>query len=142
MLMGEFQHSLDSKRRLIIPAKFRDQLGPEFVLTRGLDGCLFGYPQAEWQRLNEKLQSLPLTKRDARAFVRFLYSAASDCSFDRQGRVNIPEPLCTYAHLSKKCMIIGVANRLEIWDADRWSEYNSDTAANFDEIAEELNIDF
>lgn len=140
--MGEYQHTLDTKQRLIIPAKFRDQLGSQFVVTRGLDGCLFGYPMSEWQLLEQKLKALPLTKRDARAFVRFLYSAATVCTLDKQGRINLPSPLCQYAHLSKKCMVIGVSNRLEIWDRDRWDDYNADTADNFDEIAEDLNIDF
>lgn len=140
--MGEYQHTLDTKQRLIIPAKFRDQLGSQFVVTRGLDGCLFGYPMSEWQLLEQKLKALPLTKRDARAFVRFLYSAATVCTLDKQGRINIPDPLVKYAGLSKKCMVVGVSNRLEIWDSDRWDAYNADTADNFDEIAEDLNIDF
>ncbi len=140
--MGEYQHTLDTKQRLIIPAKFRDQLGSQFVVTRGLDGCLFGYPMSEWQLLEQKLKALPLTKRDARAFVRFLYSAATVCTLDKQGRINIPDPLVKYADLSKKCMVVGVSNRLEIWDSDRWDAYNADTADNFDEIAEDLNIDF
>jgi MraZ protein len=142
LLMGEYQHTLDTKQRLIIPAKFRDQLGSQFVVTRGLDGCLFGYPMSEWQLLEQKLKALPLTKRDARAFVRFLYSAATVCTLDKQGRINIPDPLVKYADLSKKCMVVGVSNRLEIWDSDRWDAYNADTADNFDEIAEDLNIDF
>lgn len=140
--MGEYQHTLDTKQRLIIPAKFRDQLGSQFVVTRGLDECLFGYPMSEWQLLEQKLKALPLTKRDARAFVRFLYSAATVCTLDKQGRINIPDPLVKYADLSKKCMVVGVSNRLEIWDSDRWDAYNADTADNFDEIAEDLNIDF
>lgn len=140
--MGEYQHTLDTKQRLIIPAKFRDQLGSQFVVTRGLDGCLFGYPMSEWQLLEQKLKALPLTKRDARAFVRFLYSAATVCTLDKQGRINLPDPLVKYADLSKKCMVVGVSNRLEIWDSDRWDAYNADTADNFDEIAEDLNIDF
>lgn len=142
LLMGEYQHTFDTKQRLIIPAKFRDQLGSQFVVTRGLDGCLFGYPMSEWQLLEQKLKALPLTKRDARAFVRFLYSAATVCTLDKQGRINIPDPLVKYADLSKKCMVVGVSNRLEIWDSDRWDAYNADTADNFDEIAEDLNIDF
>ena len=141
-MMGEYQHTLDTKQRLIIPAKFRDQLGSQFVVTRGLDGCLFGYPMSEWQLLEQKLKALSLTKRDARAFVRFLYSAATVCTLDKQGRINIPDPLVKYADLSKKCMVVGVSNRLEIWDSDRWDAYNADTADNFDEIAEDLNIDF
>ncbi len=121
MLMGEFTHTIDSKGRLIIPAKFREQLGAHFIVTRGLDGCLFGYPLNEWAILEQKLKALPLTKRDARAFVRFLRAHAS---------------------LEKKCVIVGVSNRLEIWSAERWNEFTSETADNFDEIAEDLNIDF
>ena len=117
--MGEFTHTIDSKGRLIIPAKFREQLGAHFIVTRGLDGCLFGYPLNEWAILEQKLKALPLTKRDARAFVRFLYSAATDCEIDKQGRINIPITLRTHASLEKKCVIVGVSNRLEIWSAER-----------------------
>ena len=104
--MGEFTHTIDSKGRLIIPAKFREQLGAHFIVTRGLDGCLFGYPLNEWAILEQKLKALPLTKRDARAFVRFLYSAATDCEIDKQGRINIPITLRTHASLEKKCLIV------------------------------------
>ena len=133
MLMGEFTHTIDSKGRLIIPAKFREQLGAHFIVTRGLDGCLFGYPLNEWAILEQKLKALPLTKRDARA---------TDCEIDKQGRINIPITLRTHASLEKKCVIVGVSNRLEIWSAERWNKFTSETADNFDEIAEDLNIDF
>lgn len=142
MFMGEFKHSIDSKGRLIIPAKFRDQLNGHFVVTRGLDGCLFGYPDSEWQQMQEKLKALPLTKRDARAFVRFLYSAATDCDIDKQGRINIPSTLCEHADLTKKCVVVGVSNRIEIWSEERWQKFTDATANDFDEIAEDLNIDF
>lgn len=142
VLMGEFTHTIDDKGRLIIPAKFREQLGPHFIVTRGLDGCLFGYPLAEWTLLEQKLAALPLTKRDARAFVRFLYSAATDCEIDKQGRINIPPTLRDHGGLMKKCVIVGVSNRLEIWSDERWQAFASATAENFDEIAEDLNIDF
>lgn len=142
MFMGEFKHSIDAKGRLIIPAKFRDQLDGHFIVTRGLDGCLFGYPMAEWQQMEEKLKTLPLTKRDARAFVRFLYSAATECDIDKQGRINIPDTLCAHADLTKKCVIVGVSNRIEIWSEDRWQQFTSTTANDFDEIAEDLNIEF
>lgn len=142
MFMGEFKHSIDTKGRLIIPAKFRDQLNGHFVVTRGLDGCLFGYPMAEWQQMEEKLRTLPLTKRDARAFVRFLYSAATECDIDKQGRINIPDTLCSHADLTKKCVIVGVSNRIEIWSEERWQQFTSTTANDFDEIAEDLNIEF
>ena len=140
--MGEFTHTIDTKGRLIIPAKFREQLGTHFIVTRGLDGCLFGYPLEEWKLLEQKLKALPLTKRDARAFVRFLYSAATDCEIDKQGRINIHVSLRIHDTLTKKCVVVGVSNRLEIWSNERWSKFTNDTAENFDEIAEDLNIDF
>lgn len=142
VLMGEYEHTLDNKGRLIIPAKFREQLGGKFILTRGLDGCLFGYQVKEWALLERKLRALPFTKRDARAFVRFLYSAATECELDHQGRINIPQVLCHYAGLTKKCMIIGASDRLEIWSSEHWQAYSQETAENFDEIAEKLDIDF
>lgn len=100
--MGEYRHTIDAKGRLIVPAKFREQLGDSFVVTRGMDGCLFGYTQEEWNILETKLQKLPLTKKDARAFVRFFYSAATECEIDKQGRINIPKSLRTHAALQKK----------------------------------------
>lgn len=141
MFMGEFQHNIDTKGRLIIPAKFRDELGAQFVITRGMDGCLFGYPLTEWQKLEKKLQSLPLTKKDARAFVRFFYSAATETELDKQGRVTLPLTLREYATLTKNCVIIGVSNRIEIWNDEKWQEFSAETAENFDEIAETM-IDF
>ncbi|KRM07659.1 cell division protein MraZ [Liquorilactobacillus ghanensis DSM 18630] len=139
--MGEYHHTIDSKGRLIIPAKFREQLAKQFVLTRGMDGCLFGYPANEWQLLEKKLQQLPLTKRDARAFVRFFYSAATECEFDRQGRIVVPKSLRQHAELTKKCVVVGVSNRFEIWSEDRWQEFSEKAEENFDEIAENM-IDF
>ncbi len=112
MFKGEFHHSIDAKGRLIIPAKLREQLGETFVLTRGIDRCLFGYPLKEWQLLEEKLKALPLTKKDARAFMRFFFSGANDCELDKQGRVNIPSTLSEYARLGKECVILGVSNRI------------------------------
>lgn len=141
--MGEYRHTVDSKGRLIIPAKFRDELGPQFVITRGMDGCLFGYPLTEWNNLEEKLRQLPLTKKNARAFVRFFYSAATECEFDKQGRINIPKTLRTHAALNKKCVVVGVSNRFEIWSEERWDEFSDDVEENFDEIAEDMmDIDF
>lgn len=143
MFMGEYRHTVDTKGRLIIPAKFRDELGPEFVITRGMDGCLFGYPLTEWNNLEEKLRQLPLTKKNARAFVRFFYSAATECEFDKQGRINIPKTLRTHAALDKKCVVVGVSNRFEIWSEERWNEFSDDVEENFDEIAEDMmDIDF
>lgn len=141
MFMGEFQHNIDTKGRLIVPAKFRDLLGEKFVVTRGMDGCLFGYPMSEWALLEDKLKEMPLAKKDARTFVRFFYSAATECEIDKQGRINIPSTLRTHAQIEKACVIIGVSNRIEIWDEARWQEFSSEAEENFDEIAETM-IDF
>lgn len=141
MLMGEFRHALDAKGRLIIPAKLREDLGERFVLTRGMDGCLFGYPLSNWNALEEKLQQLPLAKKDARAFVRFFYSAATECEYDKQGRINIPKSLQTHAALDKKCVIVGVSDRIEIWSEQRWLEVAQKAEEDFDDIAENM-IDF
>lgn len=141
MFMGEYRHAIDEKGRLIIPSKFREVLGEVFVITRGMDGCLFGYPENEWAVLQEKLQKLPLTKKDARAFVRFFYSAATECEFDKQGRVSIPKSLRDHALLEKKCVVVGVSNRFEIWSEKRWDDFSETAESNFDEIAENM-IDF
>lgn len=141
MLMGEFEHSIDTKGRLIVPSKLREQLGEKFVVTRGLDGCLFGYPLTEWEKLEEKLDQMPLAKKDARSFVRFFYSAATECEIDKQGRINIPNTLRKHANLEKNCVIIGVSTRIEIWDKQHWSEFAEETEENFDDIAETM-IDF
>ncbi|EGP4758047.1 transcriptional regulator MraZ [Enterococcus faecium] len=141
MLMGEFQHNIDAKGRLIVPSKLREELGEKFVLTRGLDGCLFGYPMSEWENLEAKLNEMPLAKKDARTFVRFFYSAATECELDKQGRINIPSTLRNYAALTKECVIIGVSNRIEIWDETRWEDFSAEAEENFDEIAENM-IDF
>ncbi|MEI5994857.1 division/cell wall cluster transcriptional repressor MraZ [Candidatus Enterococcus mansonii] len=141
MFMGEFQHNIDAKGRLIVPAKFRDLLGEKFVVTRGMDGCLFGYPMSEWEQLEEKLKEMPLAKKDARTFVRFFYSAATECEIDKQGRINIPVALRTHGSLEKACVIIGVSNRIEIWDEARWQEFSTEAEENFDDIAETM-IDF
>ena len=141
MLMGEYRHNIDTKGRMIVPSKLREELGEEFVLTRGLDGCLFGYPMSEWQNLESKLNEMPLAKKDARTFVRFFYSAATECELDKQGRINIPSTLRNYATLTKECVVIGVSNRIEIWDEERWQEFSESAEENFDEIAENM-IDF
>ncbi len=141
MFMGEFQHSIDEKGRLTIPAKFRDGLGSSFVVTRGLDRCLFVYPMDEWQALTEKLKTLPFTKADARAFTRFFFSGATECEWDKQGRVNIPSTLREHAHLNKECVVIGVSNRVEIWSKEEWENYFEESGDSFSEIAEKL-VDF
>ncbi|MCI1857615.1 MAG: division/cell wall cluster transcriptional repressor MraZ [Sporolactobacillus sp.] len=138
MFMGEFDHSIDTKGRLIIPAKFRNELGESFVMTRGLDRCLFVYPMSEWKRIEEKLKALPFTKKDARAFTRFFFSGASVCELDKQGRVSIGSGLRDYAGLKKDCVVIGVSTRLEVWDAEAWGDYFEKSTASFADIAESL----
>lgn len=141
MFMGEFKHNIDAKGRLIMPSKFREELGEKFVVTRGLDGCLFGYPQSEWEVLEEKLKEMPLAKKDARAFVRFFYAAATECEIDKQGRINVPATLRTFAELEKECVVIGVSDRIEIWSQEKWGTFSAETEENFDELAETM-IDF
>ncbi|WP_077614481.1 division/cell wall cluster transcriptional repressor MraZ [Caenibacillus caldisaponilyticus] len=141
MFMGEYQHTIDEKGRIIIPSKFREELGQTFVLTRGLDQCVFGYPMDEWKQLEQKLKALPFTKKDARAFTRFFFSGASESQLDKQGRVNISPPLREYAKLEKECVIIGVSNRIEIWNKSIWESYYEASEASFGEIAESL-LDF
>ncbi|NEW62948.1 division/cell wall cluster transcriptional repressor MraZ [Granulicatella sp. zg-ZJ] len=138
--MGEYKHNMDSKGRIIVPSKLRDELGDKFILTRGLDGCLFGYPLNSWQSLSEKLlHNLPLGKKDARAITRFFYSAASDVEFDKQGRIMIPATLREYAGLDKTCRIIGVSDRLEIWDDEKWQVYVKETEENVQTLTENIS---
>lgn len=138
MFMGEYQHNIDIKGRLIVPAKFRELLGDDFVITRGLDKCLFAYPRTEWSKLEEKLQTLPLTKKDARSFIRFFFSGASECELDKQGRINIPQNLVGYAGLEKETVIIGVSNRIEIWSKPEWDAVFEESEESFSEIAENM----
>ena len=138
MFMGEYQHSVDTKGRLIIPAKFREALGEQFVITRGMDNCIFGYPMHEWRKLEEKLKDLPMTKKDTRAFARFFFSGATECEIDKQGRVNLPAPLRKYAQIEKACAVIGVSNRVEIWAEDIWTEYMDESESTFTEITENM----
>ncbi|GHH96458.1 division/cell wall cluster transcriptional repressor MraZ [Neobacillus kokaensis] len=138
MFMGEYHHSIDNKGRLIVPSKFRDDLGDMFIITRGLDQCLFGYPLSEWKLIEDKLKALPLTKKDARAFTRFFFSGATESELDKQGRINIPAPLLQYAKLDKECVILGVSNRIEIWSKQIWEDYFSQSEDSFAEIAENM----
>ena len=123
MFIGEHQHSIDDKGRLIIPSKFREDLGYEFIMTKGLDNCLFVYPKSEWQMVEEKLKTLPLTNRDARAFIRFFFAGASECTLDKQGRVLVPANLREHSKLEKEAVIIGVSTRMEIWSKEEWDAY-------------------
>lgn len=138
MLLGEYQHSLDGKGRVILPAKFREELGESCIATKGLEKCLFVYPKNEWSAIEEKLKQLPLAKAEARAFVRFFFSGAAELDCDKQGRVLVPGNLREYASLDKDIVIIGVLNRIEIWDKKAWEDYNSQISPTVNEIAEHL----
>lgn len=138
MFIGEYQHSIDDKGRVIMPSKFREDLGFDFIMTKGLDNCLFVYPMEEWNILEKKLKILPLTNRDARAFVRFFFSGATECTLDKQGRILIPLNLREHARLIKDAVIIGVATRIEIWGKEEWNAYNEDDSLSYDSIAERM----
>jgi MraZ protein len=139
MLMGQYEHTIDSKGRVIIPAKFREELGEKFVLTKGLDNCLFVYSLDEWKNIEEKLKTLPLTKKDARAFTRFFLAGAVECEVDKQGRILIPSHLREHAKIEKDVIFIGVSTRVEIWSKEVWEEYSKSTDVSFEEIAEHLD---
>ncbi len=138
MLIGEYHHSIDEKGRLIIPSKFREDIGNSFVVTRGLDGCLFVYSLIEWEKIVTKLKKLPFTKKDTRTFMRFFLAGATVCEFDRQGRVNLVNSLIEYAGLKKECLIIGVNDRLEIWALDKYNDLMNENLEQLDSIAEHL----
>ena len=140
MLIGEYEHSLDVKGRLIMPAKLREDMGEKFIITKGLDGCLFGFSQAEWSNFEEKLKTLPLTNKNARDFVRFFLSGATECEMDKQGRFLVAGNLREYAEMDKEIVVIGVGNRIEIWNREKWQKYSSDENISADEIAENMTM--
>lgn len=137
MFMGEFHHTIDSKGRIIVPAKLRENLGEQFIVTRGLEGCLFIYPKNEWEHIINKYKELPDTK-DRRYFMRIFLSGATVCELDKQGRINIPAPLVQYSKLIKDCLIIGVDERLEIWSKESWETFISENEDNLSDIADNL----
>ena len=136
MFMGEYNHTIDTKGRVIVPSKFRETLGDEFVVTKGLDGCLFVYDNQDWTAFEEKLKALPITNKDARAFVRFFLAGAAGVEVDKQGRILLPASLREFAALEKDVVLIGVGSRIEIWSRERWE----DTASfdDMDTIAEHM----
>jgi len=138
VLIGEYEHSLDSKNRIIMPSKFRDDIGEKFIVTKGLDGCLFAYSLQEWQNFEEKLRSLPLSSKDARAFSRFFFAGATDCLLDKQGRFLIPSNLIEFAGLEKDLVIVGMNSRIEIWSKSKWEDVDEQISA--DEIAEKMEM--
>ncbi|SCX89003.1 division/cell wall cluster transcriptional repressor MraZ [Alkaliphilus peptidifermentans] len=138
MFIGEYNHTIDVKGRISIPSRFRDELGEHFIVTKGLDNCLFIYPMEEWTILENKLKQLPLTNKDARAFVRFFFAGASECELDNQGRIRIPNNIREHAKLEKDTVLIGVGTRIEIWSQEEWQQYNSDSNLSYDEIASKM----
>ena len=138
MLLGEYEHSIDTKGRIAMPAKLREGLGAKFIITKGLDGCLFVYSMDEWQRVEQKLASLPMSRKTARDFTRFLFGGACEAECDKQGRVLLPANLRRYAALERDAVIVGVGSRAEIWDAAKWQQYNEESAEDVNELAEQL----
>lgn len=137
MFMGEYHQKIDDKGRLTIPSKLRYELGESFIVTRGLDNCLFIYPKEEWNQVISKYKELPNTK-DARNFMRFFLSGATEVNFDKQGRINIPMPLIKYSDLLKDCIVIGVNERLEIWSKEKWDSFIENNEENLSDIADKL----
>ena len=138
MLMGEFQHSIDAKGRLFMPAKLRDTLGTHFVITKGLDKCLFVYSDEEWEKLQGKFANSPMSKQSVRQVARFFFGGATDAEPDKQGRVLLPQNLRIYAELDKNVVIVGVGTRAEIWDVDAWNDYNAKVSKDVTDIVEQL----
>ncbi len=136
--MGEYNHTIDAKGRFIIPAKFSETLGDKFIVTKGLDGCLFVYPKSEWSSFEEKLKVLPLTNKDARQFTRFFLAGAAACEVDKQGRILLPQVLRDFAQLEKEVVLIGVASRVEIWSKINWEQSMSTYNDDMNEIAEKM----
>ena len=139
MFMGEFNHTIDAKGRLIIPSRFREELGQEFVMTKGLDGCLFVFPQNEWESFQGKLKTLPLINKDARKFTRFFLAGAAEMEVDKQGRILIPSVLREFASLEKDVVFVGVGSRIEIWNRAGWDESISGYDDDMDEVAENMD---
>jgi MraZ protein len=138
MLIGEYTHNLDPKKRLSVPAKFRKELGDGAVLTRGLDGCLWLFPSGQWTQLAERISALPMAQSDSRSFARLLLSGATEVQFDSLGRILVPEYLKAYAGLQREVVVAGVHTRIELWDKNAWAEYKKKLEKNGDAIAQKL----
>ena len=136
--MGEYRHSIDEKGRIVLPGKFREIARDKIIVTRGIEKCLYLYTTEDWNKMVTHLNKLPFTKRDARAFMRTLFAGATASEFDRMGRINITSPLISYAGLTKNVVIIGVNDRIEIWDTDAYEEYMNSNASKIEDIAENL----
>ena len=138
VLIGEYEHTLDAKGRLIMPSKLREDIGEKFIITKGLDGCLFAFSIEEWKKFEEKLRTLPISNKDARNFSRFFFAGAIDCEIDKQGRFLISSNLREFAGLEKEVIIVGMDSRLEIWSKEKWINFEEEISA--DEIAEKMEM--
>ncbi len=138
VLLGEYEHTLDIKGRLAMPAKLRDSLGNKFIITKGLDGCLFVYDFEQWKILEAKLEALPMGQKKTRDYARFFFGSASEGECDKQGRVLLPANLRKHAALEKEAVIVGVGNRVEIWDSERWRELTANSAEDINNLSEQL----
>ena len=139
MFIGEYQHNLDAKGRIIIPSRFRDELNTNFILTRGLDGCLTIYSLEQWEKMFVEINKLPTTKKAARQYVRMLTSTATECVLDNQGRIQIPSFLSKPVNIQKECVVIGANDHIEIWDKATWDNYYLEASENFEDVAENLS---
>lgn len=139
MLLGEYRHNVDAKGRVSVPSKFRGDLGQSFVVTKGLDNCLYLYSKDEWKKFEDKLKNLPITSQEARSFVRFFFAGASECEVDKQGRINIPQNLREYARIQKDVVIVGVSTRAEIWNSENWDKYTSSDSLDVSKIASQMS---
>jgi len=138
MFIGEYSHTIDTKKRLALPAKFRKELGKAVVITRGFENCLVVYPQKEWKIMSDKLGKLPVSQADARGFSRIMLAGAMEVTLDKLGRILIPEYLKKYADLKKNAVVCGLFNRLEIWDSKKWNEYKAKMEKNVGDLASNL----
>lgn len=138
MFFGEYEHTMDPKGRISMPARFREKLSETIYITKGLDQCLFLFPESEWLRIEEELKALPLTQKNARQFVRTFFAGAMDCTLDKQGRMMLSPNLRTYAQLDKDVVLIGVSTRIEIWSKEQWEQYQGNDAQSYEELAEQL----
>lgn len=138
MLIGEYKHNIDTKGRIIMPAKLRTGIGERFVATKGLDGCIFIFSIKEWEKFEEKLRTLPISNKDARVFTRFFFSGAYECEVDKQGRFILSETLKTFAKLEKELVIVGMDTRVEIWNKDEW--YKKVESISADSVAENMEF--
>lgn len=139
MFIGEYYHNLDAKGRIIIPAKFRDELNGTFILTRGLDGCLTIYSTEKWEKIFEEINKLPETRKATRQYIRMLTANACECTLDNQGRILIPSNLSNSVNITKECVVVGANSHVEIWDKATWNAYMDDASENFEDIAESLS---